>query len=203
MHTPVQHRPVPASTLASVIAASPSDRLALATAAGLDSGAKCTGLCNPDLHVLAKLFEDCLKRGLEAQAFSGREIGGHDDVAWFVAVYARRRRASAAASLPFGKISKGSPNRVAKSPRGTYIVHANDRARREKAINGRIQTRKGTPLFNPWAPEFIADPYPFYHQLRATDPMHLTPLGFYVASRHGDVTEILRDKRFGKDFIGQ
>ena len=34
MHTPVQHRPVPASTLASGIAASPSDRLALATAAG-------------------------------------------------------------------------------------------------------------------------------------------------------------------------
>ena len=34
MHTPVQHRPVPASTLPSVIAASPSDRYALATAAG-------------------------------------------------------------------------------------------------------------------------------------------------------------------------
>jgi hypothetical protein len=26
-----------------------------------------TGLCKPDLHVFAKLFEDCLKRGLEAQ----------------------------------------------------------------------------------------------------------------------------------------
>jgi cytochrome P450 len=70
-------------------------------------------------------------------------------------------------------------------------------------MNEQIQTPKGTPLFNPWAPEFIADPYPFYHQLRATDPMHLTPLGFYVASRHADVTEILRDKRFGKDFIGR
>jgi cytochrome P450 len=70
-------------------------------------------------------------------------------------------------------------------------------------MNEHIQTPKGTPLFNPWAPEFIADPYPFYHRLRATDPMHLTPLGFYVASRHADVTEILRDKRFGKDFIGR
>jgi hypothetical protein len=43
-----------------------------------------TGLSKPDLHVFAKLFEDCLKRGLEAQAFSGREIGGHDDVLDFL-----------------------------------------------------------------------------------------------------------------------
>jgi len=33
--------------------------------------------------------------------------------------------------------------------------------------------------------------------------MHLTPLGFHVASRHADVTSILRDKRFGKDFAGR
>ena len=39
-----------------------------------------TSLCEPDLHVFAKLFEDRLERGLEAQAFSGREIGGDDDV---------------------------------------------------------------------------------------------------------------------------
>ena len=43
-----------------------------------------TGLSKPDLHVFAKLFEDYLKRGLEAQAFSGREIGGHDDVLDFL-----------------------------------------------------------------------------------------------------------------------
>ena len=70
-------------------------------------------------------------------------------------------------------------------------------------MNEQIQPPKGTPLFNPWTPEFIADPYPFYHRLRVTDPMHLTPLGLYVASRHADVSEILRDKRFGKDFIGR
>jgi cytochrome P450 len=66
-----------------------------------------------------------------------------------------------------------------------------------------IQPPQASPLFNPWAPGFIADPYHFYHRLRATDPMHLTPLGFYVASRHADVAAILRDKRFGKDFIGR
>jgi hypothetical protein len=43
-----------------------------------------TGLCEPDLHVFAKLFEDRLERGLEAQAFSGREIGGDDDVLNFL-----------------------------------------------------------------------------------------------------------------------
>ena len=53
--------------------------------ASLDSRAKCNrALCEPDLHVFAKLFEDCLKRSLEAQAFSGREIGGDDDVLDFL-----------------------------------------------------------------------------------------------------------------------
>jgi hypothetical protein len=39
-----------------------------------------TGLCEADLHVFAKFLEDRLERGLEAQAFSGREIGGDDDI---------------------------------------------------------------------------------------------------------------------------
>ena len=70
-------------------------------------------------------------------------------------------------------------------------------------MNEQIQPPTGASLFNPWTPEFIADPYPFYHQLRAAEPMHLTPFGFHVASLHADVTTILRDKRFGKDFIGR
>ncbi len=70
-------------------------------------------------------------------------------------------------------------------------------------MNEQIKTVDGEPLFNPLSPEFIADPYPFYRRLRATDPMHLTPLGFYVASRHADIATILRDKRFGKDFAGR
>jgi cytochrome P450 len=70
-------------------------------------------------------------------------------------------------------------------------------------MNEQIQTAQGVPLFNPLTPEFIANPYPFYHRLRALDPMHLAPTGLYVASRHADVTAILRDKRFGKDFAGR
>jgi len=59
------------------------------------------------------------------------------------------------------------------------------------------------PLFNPLSPEFIANPYPHYHQLRSVDPVHRSPLGFFVASRHEDVGFVLRDKRFGKDFVGR
>jgi len=73
----------------------------------------------------------------------------------------------------------------------------------ETPMNEQIQNLEGAPLFNPLSPEFIANPYPFYHRLRATDPMHLTPLGFNVASRHADIIAILRDKRFGKDFVGR
>jgi cytochrome P450 len=70
-------------------------------------------------------------------------------------------------------------------------------------MNEQVQTVQGAPLFNPLAPEFIANPYPHYHRLRAVDPMHLTPFGFYAASRHADAATILRDKRFGKDFAGR
>lgn len=65
------------------------------------------------------------------------------------------------------------------------------------------QSHDVAPLFNPWSPEFIADPYPVYHRLREADPMHLTPFGFHVASRYADVAQILRNKRFGKDFAGR
>jgi cytochrome P450 len=70
-------------------------------------------------------------------------------------------------------------------------------------MNEQVQTLQGAPLFNPMSPEFIANPYPFYHRLRTLEPMHLTPIGLYVASRHADVVTILRDKRFGKDYVGR
>jgi cytochrome P450 len=57
--------------------------------------------------------------------------------------------------------------------------------------------------FDPLSPEFIRDPYPHYHHLRANDPVHRSALGFFVASRHADVSLVLRDKRFGKDFVGR
>jgi cytochrome P450 len=65
------------------------------------------------------------------------------------------------------------------------------------------ETLSAAPLFDPLSASFIADPYPAYRRLRAADPLHLSPLGFRVASRHGDVSTILRDKRWGKDFVGR
>jgi len=67
-------------------------------------------------------------------------------------------------------------------------------------MNEHVQAATTGPLFNPLAPEFIRDPYPYYARLRATDPMHLTAFGSFVASRHAEASLVLRDKRFGKDF---
>ncbi|UWU67359.1 cytochrome P450 [Bradyrhizobium sp. NC92] len=67
-------------------------------------------------------------------------------------------------------------------------------------MNEQVQPAGG-PLFNPLSPDFIRDPYPHYERLRTLDPIHLTPFGQYVASRHAEVSVVLRDKRFGKDFV--
>ena len=53
--------------------------------------------------------------------------------------------------------------------------------------------------FNPMDPEFLADPYPTYHRLRAEDPVHHSPLGFWVLTRYEDVAAVLRDARFIKE----
>jgi cytochrome P450 len=63
-----------------------------------------------------------------------------------------------------------------------------------------FQTR---PLFDPLSPKLISDPYPVYHRLRAEDPVHRSPLGFYVVTRYSDVSSVLRHKHLGKDFVGQ
>jgi cytochrome P450 len=56
-------------------------------------------------------------------------------------------------------------------------------------------------LFNPMDPEFVADPYPMYHRLRAEDPVHHSPLGFWVLTRYPDVLAMLRDPRLTKEPI--
>jgi cytochrome P450 len=68
-------------------------------------------------------------------------------------------------------------------------------------MNEHVQTAGSAPLFNPLDPDFIRNPYPHYERMRAVDPVHLTPLGMYVASRHAEVSLVMRDKRFGKDYV--
>src|SRR5437762_12042895 len=69
-----------------------------------------------------------------------------------------------------------------------------DTARRGAALMADIQ-------FNPMEPEFVADPYPTYHRLRADDPVHHSPLGFWVLTRYDDVVAALRDPRLAKEAI--
>jgi pimeloyl-[acyl-carrier protein] synthase len=54
-------------------------------------------------------------------------------------------------------------------------------------------------LFNPLLPEFHADPYPFYKRLREQDPVHQSPMGFWVLTRYEDCVTALRDGRFGRE----
>src|SRR3954447_61004 len=70
-----------------------------------------------------------------------------------------------------------------------------------RPMNEHVQTTTTEPLFNPLSPEFIRDPYPHYQRLREHDPMHLTPFGAFVASRHAEASLVLRDRRFGKDYV--
>ena len=53
--------------------------------------------------------------------------------------------------------------------------------------------------FNPFLPEFIADPYASYRRLREKDPVHRSAFGFWVLTRYDDVVTLLRDPRFGRD----
>src|SRR6201989_3435210 len=66
-----------------------------------------------------------------------------------------------------------------------------------------VQAGASAPLFDPLAPEFIRDPYPFYARLRETDPMHVTRYGAVIDSRHAEASLVLLYKRFGKDFVGR
>ncbi len=56
-------------------------------------------------------------------------------------------------------------------------------------------------VFNPMDPEFVANPYPMYHRLRTEDPVHQSPLGFWVLTRYDDVLFSLRDARLAKEAI--
>jgi pimeloyl-[acyl-carrier protein] synthase len=54
-------------------------------------------------------------------------------------------------------------------------------------------------LFNPLSPAFHADPYPFYRQLRETEPVYLSPMGLWILTAYDECVTSLRDPRFGRD----
>ncbi len=46
------------------------------------------------------------------------------------------------------------------------------------------------------SPEFQDNPYPFIHQLRAEDPVHWVPFGFWFVLRHDDVKRLFNDPEY-------
>jgi cytochrome P450 len=55
-------------------------------------------------------------------------------------------------------------------------------------------------LFDLRDPSLHADPYPHYHRLRAADPVHHSPFGYWILSRYADVEAVLKDPRGSSDF---
>jgi cytochrome P450 len=51
--------------------------------------------------------------------------------------------------------------------------------------------------FDPFAPEFHADPYAHYRELRAAGPLHRTPGGLWLSPSFEVCSQIFRDPRFG------
>ncbi|HLW16154.1 MAG TPA: cytochrome P450, partial [Actinomycetota bacterium] len=47
--------------------------------------------------------------------------------------------------------------------------------------------------YNPFEPGFTENPYPQYASMRATDPVHLTPLEFWVLFNYEDIARFLKD----------
>ncbi|MCA2808067.1 cytochrome P450, partial [Microcystis sp. M095S1] len=54
-------------------------------------------------------------------------------------------------------------------------------------------------VFNPFDPEFHANPYPLFARLRQEDPIHKSIFGTWIITRYADAETILKDKRFQVD----
>lgn len=59
--------------------------------------------------------------------------------------------------------------------------------------------KKDKILFNPFDPEFHANPYPILDRLRQEDPIHKSIFGTWIITRYADAVSILNDKRFEVD----
>ncbi|MEU3691008.1 cytochrome P450 [Streptomyces narbonensis] len=56
-------------------------------------------------------------------------------------------------------------------------------------------------LYDPWSPEFVADPYPAYARLRAAGRAHWHgPTRQWLIPHYEDVSALLRDRRLGRTY---
>src|ERR1700689_3554728 len=56
------------------------------------------------------------------------------------------------------------------------------------------------PPFDVRDPAFLANPYPVFHRLRTAAPVFKAPFGRWFITRYDDTAQLLRDRRFGKDY---
>ncbi|MFN2614406.1 MAG: cytochrome P450, partial [Actinomycetota bacterium] len=49
------------------------------------------------------------------------------------------------------------------------------------------------PSYNPFEPGYAEDPYPTYGRMRATEPVHQSPFGFWMLFSYDDCARFLRD----------
>ncbi|MGN9791864.1 cytochrome P450 [Streptomyces sp. OZ13] len=57
-------------------------------------------------------------------------------------------------------------------------------------------------LFEPWSPQFVADPYPAFAELRERGRVHwFEPTRQWLVPHHSDVSALLRDRRLGRTYL--
>ncbi|WP_105973033.1 cytochrome P450 [Streptomyces geranii] len=57
------------------------------------------------------------------------------------------------------------------------------------------------PVFDPWDPAFLADPYPAYARLRSLGRVvRYEPTNQWLVPHHADVSALLRDRRLGRTY---
>ncbi|MGW7286043.1 cytochrome P450 [Streptomyces sp. NPDC054847] len=57
-------------------------------------------------------------------------------------------------------------------------------------------------LFEPWSPQFVADPYPAFAALRERGRVHwFEPTRQWLVPHHADVSALLRDRRLGRTYL--
>ena len=64
---------------------------------------------------------------------------------------------------------------------------------------GEIRSAADLEGLDPFLPEHRRDPYPLYRKLRELDPVHRSPAGPLILTRHADATAVLRDPRFSSN----
>jgi cytochrome P450 len=82
----------------------------------------------------------------------------------------------------------------------TQLVAAHNASVTEVARAARDEAEaSGSLIWDPFDPAWVRDPYSVYASLRQSNPVHRSPLGFWVLTRHADCLTMLRDKRASSD----